>query len=91
MSLKITLANAGRILGAKFGDMAEHLMTRFKAIIAERDAAFTILKQLEFGNAVNGQKCLICVGWNVGPNGETPKVHTKDCPLGKLLAKGMTP
>ena len=64
---------------------------RIKQIIAERDAAFTILKQLEFGNAVNGHKCLICVGWDVGPNGETPRVHTKDCPLGKLLAKGMTP
>lgn len=47
----------------------------------------TNVKPIEFGNAVNGHKCLTCVGWDVGPNGETPQVHTKDCAFAAALAK----
>ena len=31
--------------------------------------------------------CLACDGWMMGPNGATPKAHTKDCPIGDLLGK----
>ena len=31
--------------------------------------------------------CLVCGGWNVSPQGCTPRKHTKDCKLAKLLAR----
>lgn len=31
-------------------------------------------------------KCPVCAGFNVGPNGETARVHNKTCVVGKALA-----
>ena len=47
-----------------------------------------LLKRIEFGDATTQHKCLFCHGWNVGPNGETARVHTKDCELRAALAAG---
>jgi len=45
------------------------------------------LKAVEFGNAVTQHKCVYCHGWNVGPNGETPRVHTSECLVARAIAK----
>lgn len=45
-----------------------------------------VLRPLEFGHAVSQNKCMVCWGWNVGPNGETPRVHTPECPMPRVLA-----
>lgn len=42
------------------------------------------LNSIEFGFI--HRRCSVCAGWNVGPNGETDKVHTKECPVPKALA-----
>jgi hypothetical protein len=44
-----------------------------------------VLRLVEFGNAVTQHKCVACAGWDVGPNGETPRVHTKECPVRRAL------
>ena len=42
------------------------------------------LRLTEFG--FNHSRCPVCAGFNVGPNGETDKVHTANCPVGKAMA-----
>ena len=42
-----------------------------------------ILGILEFSGYQ--RKCPLCAGWNMSPNGETPKVHMKSCELGRIL------
>lgn len=48
--------------------------------VARLEAA---LRMTEFG--FNHRRCPVCAGFNVGPNGETDKVHTKTCPVGQAL------
>jgi len=45
----------------------------------------TALKAAQFGFAF--QKCPVCAGWDVGPNGETPLKHRKDCILARAIAR----
>lgn len=33
------------------------------------------------------EKCVACAGWNVGPNGETHRAHTKTCIVAKALRR----
>jgi hypothetical protein len=33
------------------------------------------------------QKCPVCAGWDVGPNGETIKVHASNCIVGHAIKK----
>ena len=54
---------------------------------SQRDELLAALKLVEFGNAVNQHKCVACCGWNVGPNGETPRVHTTNCQVGIAIAR----
>lgn len=52
------------------------------------DAAPDLLEALlatQFG--FNHSRCPVCAGFNVGPNGETDKVHTKTCIVGRAIAK----
>lgn len=46
------------------------------AIIKELLAA---LKMNEWG--FNHARCVVCAGWNMSPQGETDKRHTKTCPV----------
>lgn len=39
----------------------------------------------------NYRRCPVCAGFNVGPNGETDKVHTKDCIVGLAIKKATQP
>lgn len=39
----------------------------------------------------NHRRCPVCAGFNVGPNGETDKVHTKDCIVGLAIKKATQP
>ena len=55
---------------------------RLRAEVVELVGA---LASVQFG--FNYRRCPICTGWDVGPNGETDLVHTKDCPIGTVLAK----
>lgn len=34
------------------------------------------------------RRCSLCGGWNMGPNGETDRVHTRDCIVGVAIIKG---
>jgi hypothetical protein len=43
-----------------------------------------VLDSLQFG--FNYRRCPLCAGWNVGPNGETDKVHTATCPVPQARA-----
>jgi hypothetical protein len=56
----------------------------FRALLAERDALAAALRMTEFG--FNHSRCPVCAGFNVGPNGETDRVHTKTCPVALALA-----
>ena len=47
------------------------------------DALYQQLKALEF--PAFRPRCGVCCGWNVGPNGETDRAHTADCPVAKAL------
>lgn len=52
------------------------------------DSVAELVKALEatqFG--FNHRRCPVCAGWNVGPNGETDMVHTKDCIVGTALTR----
>jgi hypothetical protein len=44
-----------------------------------------VLESIQFG--FMHRRCPACAGWNMGPNGETDRVHTKDCPVGNVIAK----
>lgn len=39
----------------------------------------------------NHSRCPVCAGFNVGPNGETDKVHTKTCIVGLAIKKATQP
>jgi len=54
-----------------------------KALIAERNALREALKATQFG--FNHCRCPVCAGFNMGPNGETDRVHTPSCPVGIAL------
>lgn len=56
-----------------------------KDLKAQLRAARVALRRVEFGNASTQHKCVACAGWDMGPNGETPRRHTKECPVGKAL------
>lgn len=43
------------------------------------------LKAAQFG--FNHCRCALCGGWNMGPNGETDLVHTKDCIIARAINK----
>lgn len=45
--------------------------------------AKTTIAALEFG--FNHRRCPVCAGFNVGPNGETDKVHRTDCTVAATL------
>lgn len=45
--------------------------------------AMKVLRALEFGFR---NRCPICVGFDVGPNGETDRAHRKDCPVPEAIA-----
>lgn len=45
---------------------------------------YKALTAAQFG--FNHKRCSLCGGWNMGPNGETDGVHTKDCVIAKALA-----
>jgi hypothetical protein len=66
-------------------------MEREARLIAERDDARrdaerlrAALRLTEFGSH---DKCVVCAGWDCGPHGETPRAHTKDCPVAAALAQ----
>lgn len=42
------------------------------------------LEMTQFG--FNHRRCPVCAGWNVGPHGETDRVHTTGCPVGAALS-----
>jgi hypothetical protein len=44
-----------------------------------------VVKRLQFG--FNHNRCPLCAGWNVGPNGETNYVHTETCIVKRVLDK----
>ena len=50
------------------------------ALLEAREA----LRANEWG--FNHRRCVVCAGWNVGPNGETDHAHTKDCKVATALA-----
>jgi aryl-phospho-beta-D-glucosidase BglC (GH1 family) len=43
------------------------------------------LKVTQWG--FNHSRCPVCVGWNVGPYGETDYAHTRTCPVGLVIKK----
>ena len=51
---------------------------------AHAEALAVALEAAQFG--FNHNRCSICAGWNMGPNGETDHAHTRDCPVGIALA-----
>jgi hypothetical protein len=54
-----------------------------KALVAERNALRAALEATQFG--FNHSRCPVCAGWNMGPHGETDRVHTPKCPVGIAL------
>jgi hypothetical protein len=42
-----------------------------------------VLTAMEFP-AVAKDRCTLCAGFGVGPNGETAKAHTASCPVPKM-------
>lgn len=67
-------------------DDRSHALRDARLIAAAPDL-LAALKLVEFGNAVTHHKCVACAGWNMGPNGETPRQHTHDCPVRIAIAK----
>lgn len=51
--------------------------------------AVGVIRALEF--CVDYGKCPACRGWNVTPQGETPKRHTADCRLAAVLTQAGAP
>lgn len=54
-------------------------------LIAAAPDLLEALKTTQFG--FNHRRCNVCAGWNMGPNGETDMIHTKECPVRKAIAK----
>lgn len=48
------------------------------------EALHAALEMTQFGH--NHARCPVCAGWNMSPAGETDKVHTKNCPVGRALS-----
>ena len=64
-------------------------------VYAERDELAERVKVLEDALRMTEfgflhRRCPVCAGFNVGPNGETDKVHTKTCPVAAALSAPAT-
>jgi hypothetical protein len=60
------------------------LIATVHALQQREQAALTVLRQIEFLPFFHDQ-CPVCHGWDAKGSGETPRRHTKDCALAKLL------
>lgn len=56
---------------------------------AQREGLLEVLKAVQFGFML--KRCPICAGWNMSPNGETDKVHTKYCPVAVAILEAERP
>lgn len=54
----------------------------------EFDLIKELLEALELNQfGFSHRRCSICAGWDMGPNGETDNIHTKDCPIALAIKK----
>jgi hypothetical protein len=53
-------------------------------VSADKVDVLAVMDRLQFGYA--HVRCPICAGFDCGPNGETDKAHTDDCPVPKARA-----
>ena len=70
---------------ATAGDVLLCECCEVRRLDAENKRLRAALKLTEFG--FNHSRCPVCAGFGVGPNGETDKVHTRECPVSLALSQ----
>ncbi len=85
MKLPLRFDEFGEVVDADGGTPPEsaELVEAVARALNCHDDLLAALKSIQFG----WRRCPACVGWNVGPYGETDEVHTATCPVAAAIAK----